>query len=400
MKFFKEGELKLLWPFYLDMTISRMLQFAPAFLVPYFWFLGLSATQIGILIAILPLFMLLFEIPTGAIADLYGRKFSVLLGYFLEGIGFLSLFFFTNYYALLGIFAFIGIGATFSSGSKEAWIADLIKSKKSDLLHTYFVKEQTFQSFGLIISGFIGAIIVASLGLKYIWMFLFLSFVVSIIILSFSKEIFVRKEITIKESYKKILKQSNKSISYSRKHPVLFYFLLANFIIVFAAAFDEGLSWSPFLIELGFPEYGFGFLWSAMNGMFMISPWISHRFMKKNKERKFIIGMIFLSLIITSMVLFVQNYMLAVLITIFSLFFFSARYPAERIFFHKFIPSKLRATIGSIESMILSIATIIAMPLVGFAVDHLGARYTIFLTVILTIPGLIIYSRIKENDIK
>ena len=362
--------------------------------------IGLSATQIGILIAMIPLFMLIFEIPTGAFADLYGRKFSVLLGYFLEGIGFLSLFFFTNYYALLGIFAFIGIGATFSSGSKEAWTTDLIKKKNKNLLHAFFVKEQSFQSFGLIISGIIGAIIVASLGLKYIWIFSFLAFLISIFILSFTKEIFVEKKIKFNESYKNIKKQSKESIIYSKKHPVLFYFLLANFIIVFAASFDEGLTWSPFLIELGFPDYGFGFLWSAINVAVMISPWLSHKFMKKGKERKFIISIILFSTIILSFVLFVQSYFLAVLITILSLFFFSARYPAERIFFHKFIPSKMRATIGSVESMILSIAAIIAMPLVGFAVDNLGARYAIFLSVILMIPGLIVYSIINEKEKK
>ncbi|HJX49991.1 MAG TPA: MFS transporter, partial [Candidatus Nanoarchaeia archaeon] len=129
MTFFKKDELKLLWPFYLDSILSPMLFFAPAFFVVYFNYLALSYFQIGLLFAIMPLVSLLFEIPTGAIADLYGRKFSVLIGYFLEGVAFLSLFFFNNYYLMLAAFAFLGFASTFSSGSKEEWIADLIKKE-------------------------------------------------------------------------------------------------------------------------------------------------------------------------------------------------------------------------------------------------------------------------------
>ena len=70
MKFFKQGELKLLWPFYLDALISPMLFFMPAFVVVYFRDLGLSLFQISILTMMMPLFMFLFEIPTGAIADI------------------------------------------------------------------------------------------------------------------------------------------------------------------------------------------------------------------------------------------------------------------------------------------------------------------------------------------
>src|SRR3972149_1959020 len=114
---FKSGELKLLWPFYLDALISPMLFFMPAFVVVYFRDLGLSLFQISLLMMMMPLFMLLFEIPTGAIADIYGRKFSVLLGAIIEGSAIISIFFLNNYYTLLVAFALIGLGSTFNSGA-------------------------------------------------------------------------------------------------------------------------------------------------------------------------------------------------------------------------------------------------------------------------------------------
>ena len=137
MNLFQKNELRTLWPFYLDSLVSPLLFFMPAFIVVFLTGLELSFFQIGILITAMPLFMLIFEIPTGAIADLYGRKFSVLLGYFLEGLAVLSLFFIRDYYLMLGAFALLGFASTLSSGSKEAWIIDLVKDKGKNLSKSF-----------------------------------------------------------------------------------------------------------------------------------------------------------------------------------------------------------------------------------------------------------------------
>lgn len=92
MKLFKQGELKLLWPFYMDAFISATLFFMPAFIIVYFRNLGFSLFQISLLTMMMSLSILLFEIPTGAIADIYGRKFSVLLGAIIQGIAMVFVF--------------------------------------------------------------------------------------------------------------------------------------------------------------------------------------------------------------------------------------------------------------------------------------------------------------------
>jgi MFS family permease len=198
MKFFKKGELKLLWPFYLDSLISPMLFLISAFMVVYFRNFGLSLFQTSLLFAMIPLFMILFEIPTGAIADLYGRKFSVLIGTIILGITIISIFFLTNFYALLFAFAMIGIGNTFSSGAKEAWITDLIKKEKKDFLLGYFAKSSSMESFGLVLSGIIGALLVKQFGISVIWIVTGLSFLITFSFLIFAKEHFVKRKIKIK----------------------------------------------------------------------------------------------------------------------------------------------------------------------------------------------------------
>lgn len=397
MKLFKQGELKLLWPFYLDALISPMLFFMPAFVVVYFRDLGLSLFQISLLTMMMPLFMLLFEIPTGAVADIYGRKFSVLLGAAIQGIALISIFFLDNYYALLFAFAMIGFGSTFNSGAREAWITDLIKKEKKDFLHGYFAKSGSIDSFGLVISGILGAFLVKQFGVSVIWIVAGVSFFVTFLLLGFAKEHFVKRDVKIRDSFKSISKQSLISIKYAKNHPVLFLFLIASAILVFASVFNGDLAWVTFLQNLNFPDYAFGYMWSAMGAVGIFAPLISLKFMKKGKERKFILSIIILTILFLLLILFVESIAFAFLVLLSSIFFARMSSPAERVYFHRFIKSKLRATVGSVESMLIGLIGIISMPLAGLSVDYLGARYTILISALLMIPSAIIFFKIKDG---
>jgi len=396
MKLFEKHELRLLWPFYLDSLLSPMLFFAPAFIVIYLIGLHLSLFQIGVVMAMAPLTALIFEIPTGAIADLYGRKFSVILGYALEAISVLFLFFVSNYYAVLFAFAFLGFAATFSSGAKEAWIVDLVKNKRGTV-HNYFMKSRSLDSFGLVVSGILGAIIVGYLGIKMIWLFAFFSFSVSILVLLFSGENYTRKSAKISESYHNVKKQSIISLRYGMKHRVIFYLLLSGFIITFTVTFAEILGFAPLLKGLGFPEYAFGLFWSAVWAVSMISPFFSKFLLKQGKERNLLIAFTLISSLILGIMYFATNYIFAIIILLSSYFFIGLKHPVYKTYFHRFVPSKIRATIGSMDSMSAALAGIIALPLGGYLIDVIGARWVIIIAALLGIPTIIIYLKIKEK---
>jgi MFS family permease len=344
-----------------------------------------------------PLSMLIFEIPTGAIADLYGRKFSVVLGHVLEGIAFLMMFFVTGYYAIFFLFAFFGFASTLSSGSKEAWIADLVKKKDKKLLHEYFVKSSFLTSSALFLSGFVGAFFVKAYGIPIIWLFAFVSFMFTSVILLLGKEEFFKEKIHIKESFKKIIKQSKISINYTRKHPVLFYLIAGGFFMILAGVFTQGISWIPFLQSLNFPDYAFGYMWSAMFAVIAIAPFFAKKLKGKSKEKSFIIKASLIGSLTFLLVYFTNSWAFALAIMLIAEFFLAIQTPVGRTYFHKFVPTKLRATIGSVESMIFAIAAIIALPLVGYLIDVIGPRYVIMLSAVVAIPGIILYLLIKEG---
>lgn len=85
---------------------------------------GLSLLQIGILESILQVTMLLFEIPTGILADLVGRKVSVIIG---RGLLTAYLVGMTLSHSMLTTavsFVLLGLGITFISGAEVALLYD------------------------------------------------------------------------------------------------------------------------------------------------------------------------------------------------------------------------------------------------------------------------------------
>ncbi len=397
MKFFKKKELELLWPFYLENLVSSIFLFFPVFMIIYFITQSFSFFQISLLTTVLLLFRVLFEIPTGAVADIYGRKFSVLLGSLLGGIAFFLILIFNDFYSLIFIFALLGFAGTFESGARESWVADLIKKEKKNLLHNYFVKIDSIRSFGLVLSGIIGALLVKQFGTNIIWGFAGASCFISFFLLGFAKEHFIKRKIKIKDSFKSLIRQSKVSIKYAKNHSVLFLFLIATAFIVFANEFNGAIAWVPLLQNLGFPEYAFGYLWSAMGVMGIFAPLISLKFLKKGKERKFILNTIILTGLVLALVIFVKSILFAFLIILSQLFLGGMSRPVERSYFHKFIKSKLRATIGSVESMLISLVGLVALPLAGLSIDYLGPKYTILLSALLMIPSAIIFFKIKDG---
>ena len=84
--------------------------------------------------------VLVFEVPTGVLADTYGRRRSVITGFLLMGTGFALEGAIPTFAAVLAAQAVWGVGYTFISGALEAWIAD--EAPERDLGRVYLRGEQ------------------------------------------------------------------------------------------------------------------------------------------------------------------------------------------------------------------------------------------------------------------
>ena len=87
---------------------------------------GLNPLQLVLVGTVLEVTVVLFEVPTGVVADVYSRRLSVIVGLALVGCGFLLEGSIAMFWAVLGAQVLWGIGYTFVSGALQAWLADEI----------------------------------------------------------------------------------------------------------------------------------------------------------------------------------------------------------------------------------------------------------------------------------
>ena len=120
---------------------------------------GLNPLQLVLLGTIMELAILFFEIPTGLVADFFGRKKSLVIGTFMIGSAHLLEGSIPSFWAIAVGAALWGIGWTFISGAETAWIADELENKQLDEV---FLKGARYSSLGSFI-GIIMSVILAIL---------------------------------------------------------------------------------------------------------------------------------------------------------------------------------------------------------------------------------------------
>ncbi len=95
--------------------------------VLYMVFKGLSLWQIGIVEGCYHLTGVLFEVPTGALADLLGRKKVIIAGRICSAISSILCLYGQNMWYFAFAFAISAIGQNLNSGSEEALVYDSLK---------------------------------------------------------------------------------------------------------------------------------------------------------------------------------------------------------------------------------------------------------------------------------
>jgi MFS transporter, DHA3 family, tetracycline resistance protein len=86
--------------------------------------LDLSPLQLVLMGTAMEATVFLFEVPTGVVADTYGRKLSLITGFVGTGTAWLLVGVVSAPWLIIGLWALWGVSYTFTSGAYEAWITD------------------------------------------------------------------------------------------------------------------------------------------------------------------------------------------------------------------------------------------------------------------------------------
>jgi len=120
---------------------------------------GLSPLQLVLVGTVLEGVYFVFQIPTGVVADVYSRKWSIIIGIVLTGIGFTLEGCVPTFAGVLAAMVLWGIGATFTDGALEAWITDEVGQDEAGKL---FLRERQIGG-GLSIAGLLVAVMLGSI---------------------------------------------------------------------------------------------------------------------------------------------------------------------------------------------------------------------------------------------
>src|SRR5688572_15366106 len=136
---------------------------------------GLSNTEAFAANAFFTAGFVIFEVPTGVIADLRGRKVSYLLGVLTLAISTLLYLYMwyvsAPFWAWAASSVFLGLGFTFLSGAFEAWLADALESVGAkEKLESMMARGEVVEGASMLVGSVAGGAIAqaTNLGVPYV----------------------------------------------------------------------------------------------------------------------------------------------------------------------------------------------------------------------------------------
>ncbi|MFE4711379.1 MFS transporter [Paenibacillus sp. NPDC056722] len=376
--------------------------------------LGLSPLQLLMVGAVLELTVLIFEGITGVIADVYSRKWSVIIGMFILGVGFVvegSVQALESSVPLLSAFAwllvsqvFFGIGYTFTSGADIAWIVDEVGEQEAGRV---FLTAKRLGLFGTLagIGISVGLSTIRS-NLPYVaagLMYLVLGF----FLIRYMRETkFVRPEKSEGTPFAHLKSMKGAWLSGAgmiRRHPVLLMLLL---VTVFSGAASEGYDrlWQAHLItDIGFPEgitvsvavwVGLIALLSTLVSLPVV--WLAEKKLDINSRPLILFSLIVLTALRIGAILlmaFAPGFGWALAAVLLHDTVMTLNGPIYNTWLNQHIESKSRATVISMMSQSDALGQSAGGPLVGWIGNRLSVRASIVASAVLLTPVLGLFAR-------
>jgi len=91
---------------------------------------GMTPLELVLVGTLMEVAIFVFEIPTGIVADVHSRRFSIVVGTFVMGIAVTLFGALDTVWPILAANALWGFGYTFTSGATDAWIADEVGQER------------------------------------------------------------------------------------------------------------------------------------------------------------------------------------------------------------------------------------------------------------------------------
>jgi len=365
-------------------------------LIPFYTIWGgLSLTQVMLLQAWFSACVILFEIPTGTLADTIGRKNTILIGIVANVIGALLYGLFQAFWIFLIAETFWGLAMALFSGAKEALVYDtLIDHKKENASKDVFRRFKTSSKVALMIGAPIGGLVAKYFGLNWVMLLMTIPILLSGLAILFVPEPRSHK-LPPDQPKQKFLQQIKTGWHFFKTHKVL-RILTFDMVTLWSLAFMIVWFHQVVLTDLGVDVQYFGWFvtFSLASQIFVLKiyPWLENLFKSKKNVLNFMgflpaVGFLLLGLFPSITMVFV------------ALLFCSGFGLTRRVLFssyaNKFISSNQRATVNSFINIGIHLVAFFIKPIFGFIAD-INITYALLGLGALSLL-ISIFSRVEEE---
>jgi len=324
--------------------------------------------------------MVLFEVPTGVVADTAGRRVSYLLGTVTLAAS-------TLLYVLLWrlrapfwqwavVSILIGLGFTFFSGAVEAWLVDALKATGfTGELEAVFGRGQVVTGAATLGGSVAGGLIAqqTNLGIPFVLrgVILIVMFAVAFRLMhdvGFSPE----KGARVLAEFRKI---TSASIEYGLRVPAVRWLMIES-LVTGGVGIYAFYALQPYLLQLYGDRRAYviaGLAAAIVAGAQILGGVAAPRIRRRLRRRtSALIAAATLSVVALGLMGTLQNFWVVIgLIAIWSLIF-AASSPIRQTYMNGMIPSRQRATILSFDSLMGSAGGVWAQPVLGRVADVWG----------------------------
>lgn len=365
---FIQREIRKLYAFE---AFWMFLAFIPI-LVAYQLSLGLSMQEIFWLQVIFGLVSALFEVPSGYMCDLFGRKKTILAGAVMWGIGFTYLWWAHAFWQWVIFEACLGVAVSMVSGSDVAMLYDWLQLKKTNEAESsrILANYQMTQVSSEALAGVVG-------GLLVLWSY---QHVLALQVCVGWLPLLVALQLK-EPSYEKMSRHSHREnmrlvLQHVFKKDPLIRLVFMNQVVWSMATFVAVWIYQKYWQDQGISLAMFGFIWAGYNLMVGLVGQQVYRLEQKYGPA---------TLLVLLALLPVAGYWGMAFLTGWAgvavgLCFCVSRGMTQIILrdaLNRRTPGAYRATVLSMVNMVFRISFAIVGPLTGWAIDNLGIPLTL-----------------------
>ena len=377
------------------------LNITSAIWVLYLAFRGMSLVEIGLLESVYHITGVFFELPTGAIADVYGKKFSVVTGRIISVIACILMITSDSFLGFAISFSLSSASMNLNSGAAESLVYDSLKELGEEEKYKKIWGNLTFimsiaQGVAVLLGGILADI-------KFLYAYIFGTIIqigALIAAYSFSEPPIHKDKDKDQENQQGnlIVNQLVTSIKVLKARRMVLYLILFSSLV---ASLQTAVFFysQQYFSDMSYSKTAIAIICALSSLIEAISSKYAYRIEKILKLKGTLIGIALVNIFSLMGLAFIKN--LSIAFFLITSITGGLAFTIFSDYINSRIPSEYRATILSFDSLCFSAYMICVFPLFGLLAEKIGFSITFGIIALLYIPAMMfLMLKLRKHQVK